>query len=41
VIELAARGGPRGLLDRLVVARAVERTARQTLDNLERQFSAR
>ena len=41
VIELEPRGGPRGLLDRLVVARAVERTATQTLDNLERQFSAR
>ena len=36
VIELEPRAGPRGLLDRLVVRRAVERAARQTIANLER-----
>jgi len=39
VVELQPRGGVRRLVDRLVVARAVERTARETLDNLERRFA--
>jgi len=39
VVALQPRDGVRGLVDRLVVARAVERTARQTLDNLERRFA--
>jgi hypothetical protein len=39
VVELEPRAGLRRLFDRLVVARAVERTAVQTLDNLERRFA--
>ena len=39
VVELEPRGGVLRPFDRLVVARVVERTARQTLDNLERRFA--
>ncbi len=39
-VELEPRGGLRGPFDRLVVPRAVERAARQTIDNLEHRFSA-
>jgi polyketide cyclase/dehydrase/lipid transport protein len=35
VIEFDPRPGLRGLFDRLIVRRAVERTARQTIANLE------
>lgn len=41
VVGLQPRAGVRGLVDRLVVARGVERTARQTLDNLQQQFATR
>jgi len=41
VVELQPRGGLRLPLDRLVVPRAVARTARQTLANLERRFAER
>jgi hypothetical protein len=36
VIEYQPRGGLRGLLDRTVVRRGVDRAARQTIENLER-----
>jgi hypothetical protein len=36
VIEYQPRSGLRGLLDRTVVRRGVDRAARQTLENLER-----
>jgi hypothetical protein len=36
VIEYKPRGGLRGLLDRTVVRRGVDRAARQTIENLER-----
>jgi len=39
VIELEPRGGPRGAFDRLAVGRAVERAARQTVENLEQRFA--
>ena len=39
VVEIEPRRGLRRPFDRLVVARAVERTARDTLDNLERRFA--
>jgi Polyketide cyclase / dehydrase and lipid transport len=39
VVELQPRSGPRAALDRLIVSRAVERAARQTVDNLERRFA--
>jgi hypothetical protein len=39
VVEFQPRNGPRAALDRLIVSRAVERAARQTLDNLERRFA--
>jgi len=39
VVELEPRAGVRWPFDRLVVPRVVERTARQTLDNLERRFA--
>lgn len=39
-VELEPRGGLRRPFDRLVVPRAVERAARQTVDNLEQRFSA-
>ena len=39
VVELEPRGGVLRPFDRLVVARVVERTAQQTLDNLERRFA--
>lgn len=38
-VELEPRGGLRGPFDRFVVPRAVERAARQTVDNLEKRFS--
>ncbi len=38
VIELLPRAGWRALFDRLVVRRAVERAARQTVANLDRRF---
>ena len=41
VVDLEPRGGLRGVFDRLVVRRAVERTAQQTLRNLERRFMTR
>jgi uncharacterized protein YndB with AHSA1/START domain len=41
VVEYEPRGGLAGrLLDNMVVRRAVERAARRTLDNLERELSA-
>jgi Polyketide cyclase / dehydrase and lipid transport len=40
VVEYEPRPGWRGLLDRLVVRRAVERTARETVTNLARRFAA-
>ena len=39
VVELEPRGGVLRPFDRFVVPRVVERTARQTLDNLERRFA--
>ena len=39
VIEIEPRRGLRWPFDRLVVPRVVERTAQQTLDNLERRFA--
>ena len=39
VVDLERRKGPKRLFDRLLVARAVERAARQTVDNLERRFA--
>ena len=39
VVDLEPRSGLRRPFDRLVVPRAVERTAQQTLDNLERRFA--
>jgi len=39
VVVLERRGGLRRPFDRLVVRRAVERTARETLVNLERRFA--
>jgi hypothetical protein len=39
VVDLRARPGLRGLLDRSLVARAVRRAALATLDNLERRFT--
>jgi hypothetical protein len=41
VVDLEPRSGLRRPLDRLLVPRIVARTARQTLDNLERRFAAR
>ena len=41
VVEYRPRAGWRGPFDRLVVRRAVERTLRETIANLERQFRAR
>ena len=41
VVEYRPRPGWRGPFDRLVVRRAVERTIRETIANLERQFRAR
>lgn len=38
IVELEPRAGLRRPFDRLVVPRAVERAATQTLDNLERRF---
>ena len=38
-VEIEPRGGVLRPFDRLVVARVVERTAQQTLDNLERRFA--
>jgi hypothetical protein len=38
VIEYETRRGPRGLLDRTVVHRGIERAVRQTMLNLERLF---
>jgi uncharacterized protein YndB with AHSA1/START domain len=40
-VEYEPRSGWRGPFDRLVVRRAIERTVRETLANLERQFRAR
>ncbi len=39
VVEVAPRTGLHGPYDRLVVRRAVERAARQTVENLERRFA--
>lgn len=39
VVELQPRNGPRAAFDRLIVRRAVERAASQTVDNLERRFA--
>jgi hypothetical protein len=39
VVEFEPRSGLRRPFDVLVVSRAVERAARQTLDNLERRFA--
>ena len=39
VVEFEPRAGVRRPFDRLVVPRVVGRTARQTLDNLERRFA--
>lgn len=39
VVELEPRTGKRGPFDRLVVPRAVEHVAKQTVDNLERRFA--
>jgi uncharacterized protein YndB with AHSA1/START domain len=36
VIEYEPRGGPRGLLDRTLVRRGIDRAVRQTMVNLER-----
>jgi uncharacterized protein YndB with AHSA1/START domain len=41
VVEYEPRSGWRGPLDRLVLRRAIERTVRETIENLERQFRAR
>ncbi|MGH2962660.1 MAG: SRPBCC family protein [Solirubrobacterales bacterium] len=38
VVEYEPRPGWRGLVDRLVVRRAIERTARETVTNLSQQF---
>jgi uncharacterized protein YndB with AHSA1/START domain len=38
VVELAPRPGMRGVLDRILVARATARALRQTLDNLQRRL---
>jgi hypothetical protein len=40
-VEYQPRPGWRSLFDRLVVRRAVERTLRETLANLERRFGER
>jgi hypothetical protein len=37
-IEYSPRGGWRGVLDRTVVRAAIARTARETMDNLQRRF---
>lgn len=39
VVEYEPRSGLRAPFDRLVVPRAVERVAKQTVDNLERRFA--
>jgi len=39
VVEFEPRTGKLGPFDRVVVPRAVERAARQTVDNLERRFA--
>jgi uncharacterized protein YndB with AHSA1/START domain len=39
VVSYEPRAGWRGILDRLVVRRAIERAVRQTIANLERCFS--
>jgi hypothetical protein len=39
VVSYEPRAGWRGILDRVVVRRAIERAMRQTLANLERRFS--
>jgi hypothetical protein len=36
VVEYQPRGGVRGIVDRTVVRRGIDRAAGQTLDNLER-----
>jgi hypothetical protein len=41
VVEYQPRPGWRSLFDRLLVRRAIERTVRETLDNLERRFRVR
>lgn len=41
VIEFEPRSGINGLIDRLIVARAVRQSLETTLDNLERIFRAR
>jgi len=38
-VSYEPRPGWRGVLDRLVVRRAIERAMRETLGNLERSFS--
>ncbi|MGH2989687.1 MAG: hypothetical protein ACRDMA_07455, partial [Solirubrobacterales bacterium] len=38
VVEYEPRPGWRGLVDRLVVRRAIERTARETVTNLSQQL---
>ncbi len=40
VVAYEARSGLRGLLDRTVVRRAVDRAARRTLENLEQLLAA-
>ena len=37
-VELQPRAGWRGIIDRVVVGRAVRRTVRQTIANLQRRF---
>jgi hypothetical protein len=39
-VEIELRIGMRWPFDRLIVPRVVERTAQQTLDNLERRFDS-
>jgi uncharacterized protein YndB with AHSA1/START domain len=40
VVEYEPRGGVRGLVDRTLVRRAIERAARKTLDNLSRALAS-
>ena len=38
IIEYSPRAGWRGVLDRTLIKAAIARTARETMDNLQRQF---